>query len=86
MFVRHALALLEEMDREGDNVDIVEQQPSHEEVRDPAPGPDFLAGAREATEHFGKGKTYREQDVGELHLLRLLVERAGLIRSARLCV
>ena len=37
-----------------------------------------------ATEHFRKGKTYREQDVGELHLLRLLVERAGLIRSARL--
>ena len=38
----------------------------------------------EATEHFRKGKTYREQDVGELHLLRLLVERAGLIRSAGL--
>ena len=38
----------------------------------------------EGTEHFRKGKTYREQDVGELHLLRLLVERAGLIRSAGL--
>ena len=38
----------------------------------------------EATEHFRKGKTYREQDVGELHLLRLLVERAGLTRSAGL--
>ena len=36
----------------------------------------------EGAEHFRKGKTYREQDVGELHLLRLLVERAGLIRSA----
>ena len=38
----------------------------------------------EATEHFRKGKTYGEKDVGELHLLRLLVERAGLIRSAGL--
>ena len=38
----------------------------------------------EGAEHFRKGKTYREQDVGELHLLRLLVERAGLIRSAGL--
>ena len=38
----------------------------------------------EGTEHFRKGKTYSEQDVGELHLLRLLVERAGLIRSAGL--
>ena len=38
----------------------------------------------EGTEHFRKDKTYREQDVGELHLLRLLVERAGLIRSAGL--
>ena len=28
----------------------------------------------EATEHFRKGKTYREQAVKELHLLRLLVE------------
>ena len=38
----------------------------------------------EATEHFRKGKTYREQDVGELHLLRLPVERAGLIKSGGL--
>ena len=64
-------------------MDIVEQQLSHEEVREPAPGPDSWPGI-EGTEHFHKGKTYREQDVGELHLLRLLVERAGLIRSAGL--
>ena len=38
----------------------------------------------EATEHFRKGKTYREQAVKELHLLRLLVEGAGLIRPAGL--
>ena len=38
----------------------------------------------EATEESRKGKTYREQDVGELHLLRLLVERAGLIRPGGL--
>ena len=38
----------------------------------------------EGTEHFRKDKTYREQDVGELHLLRLLLERAGLIRSGGL--
>ena len=38
----------------------------------------------EATDHFRKGKTYREQDVWELHLLRVLVEQAGLIRSGGL--
>ena len=35
----------------------------------------------EATEHFRAGKTYREQAIGELHLLRQVVERAGLLRS-----
>ena len=38
----------------------------------------------EATEHFRKGKTYREQAVKEVHLLRLLVESAGLIRPGGL--
>ena len=38
----------------------------------------------EATEHFRTGKTYRERDVWELHLLRVLVEQAGLIRSGGL--
>ena len=38
----------------------------------------------EATEHFRTGKTYREQDVWELHLLRVLVEQAGLIRPGGL--
>ena len=38
----------------------------------------------EATDHFRKGKTSREQDVWELHLLRVLVEQAGLIRSGGL--
>ena len=38
----------------------------------------------EPTEHFRKGKTYREQAVKELHLLRLLVEGAGLIRPGGL--
>ena len=39
----------------------------------------------EATEHFRNGKTYRELDVGELHLLRLPVERAGVMRSGGFC-
>ncbi len=38
----------------------------------------------EATEHFRKGKTYREQAVKEVHLLRLLAEGAGLIRPGAL--
>ena len=38
----------------------------------------------EATERFRKGKTHREQAVKELHLLRLLVEQAGLIRPGAL--
>lgn len=38
----------------------------------------------EATERFREGKTYREQAVKELHLLRLLVEQAGLIRPGGL--
>ena len=38
----------------------------------------------EATEHFRTGKTYRERNVWELHLLRVLVEQAGLIRSGGL--
>ena len=33
----------------------------------------------EATEHFREGTKYRERDVWELHLLRRLVETAGLI-------
>ena len=35
----------------------------------------------EATEQMRRGKTYREQAVKELHLLRLLVQGAGLIRA-----
>ena len=38
----------------------------------------------EATEQARKGKTYREQAVKELHLLRLLVEQAGLMRPGGL--
>ena len=38
----------------------------------------------EATEQFRAGKTYREQAIGELHLLRLVAEKAGLIRSSAL--
>ena len=38
----------------------------------------------EATEQLRAGKTYREQAIGELHLLRLVVERAGLMRSSAL--
>ena len=34
----------------------------------------------EANKCFRNGKTYREQDVEELHLLRLPVERVGLMR------
>ena len=38
----------------------------------------------EATEQFRAGKTYREQAIGELHLLRLVAEKVGLIRSSAL--
>ena len=38
----------------------------------------------EATEQFRAGRTYREQAIGELHLLRLVAEKAGLIRSSAL--
>ena len=38
----------------------------------------------EAMEQLRAGKTYREQAIGELHLLRLVAERAGLIRSSAL--
>ena len=38
----------------------------------------------EATEHFREGKKYRERDLWELHLLRRMVQEAGLIeRGAR---
>ena len=36
----------------------------------------------EATEAFRAGKTYREQAIGELHLLRQVVERAGLLNGS----
>ena len=38
----------------------------------------------EATEQLRAGKTYREQAIGELHLLRLVAEKAGLIKSSAL--
>ncbi len=38
----------------------------------------------EATEQLRAGKTYREQAVGELHLLRQVVERAGLLSESAL--
>lgn len=38
----------------------------------------------EATEQLRAGKTYREQAVGELHLLRQVVERAGLLSASAL--
>ena len=36
----------------------------------------------EATERFRAGKTYREQAIGELHLLRRVVEKAGLLDAS----
>ena len=38
----------------------------------------------EATEQLRAGKTYREQAVGELHLLRRVVEKAGLLSASAL--
>ncbi len=38
----------------------------------------------EATEQLRAGKTYREQAVGELHLLRQVVEKAGLLSATAL--
>ena len=78
-FLRNALVLLEEMDG-GDvrwigtngNLKIT----SVTRLRGLMSWPGM-----EATEQFREGKTYREQTIGELHLLRLVVERAGLIRS-----
>ena len=83
VFVRNALVLLEEMDGKermwmsSSSNCLMKQSVSR--LRNLISWPGL-----EGTEHFRKGKTYREQDVGELHLLRLLVERAGLIRSAGL--
>ena len=83
VFVRNALVLLEEMDGKermwmsSSSNCLMKQSVSRLQNLISWPG-------LEGTEHFRKGKTYREQDVGELHLLRLLVERAGLIRSAGL--
>ena len=85
VFVRNALVLLEEKEMDGKETMWISSSSNClmkkcvSRLRDLISWPGL-----EATEHFRKGKTYREQDVGELHLLRLLVERAGLIRSAGL--
>ena len=81
-FLRNALALLEEMDGGdvrwiGTNGNL--KMTSVTKLRGLMSWPGM-----EATEQFREGKTYREQAIGELHLLRLVVERAGLIRSSAL--
>ena len=81
-FVRYAVVLLEEIDGEdklwiGSHGNLMMKSVTR--LRSLMSWPEM-----EATEQFRAGKTYREQAVGELHLLRMLAERSGLIRSAAL--
>ena len=81
-FVRNALVLLEELDGGdlrwmGTHGNLTMKSVTRLRTLISWPG-------LEATEQFREGKTYREQAIGELHLLRLVVEKAGLIRSSAL--
>ena len=81
-FVRNALVLLGEMDGGetlwmGSHGNLMMKSVTRLRTLMSWPG-------MEATEQFRAGKTYREQAIGELHLLRLVAGRAGLIRSSAL--
>ena len=81
-FVRNALVLLGEMDDGetlwmGSHGNLTMKSVTRLRTLMSWPG-------LEATEQFRTGKTYREQAIGELHLLRLVAGRAGLIRSSAL--
>ena len=76
-FVRNALVLLREMAAEG--ALRLTKRGNLPRATVAAMRAAMSWPGMEAAEIYREGKAFREQDVGELHLLRLLTEMAGLV-------